>query len=52
MNLYTSSDFLMCFGTVAIQMETVQMDFAFLDEDVRYSPKAGKIIGFDCLIMC
>lgn len=51
MNPYTSSDFLMCFGTGAIQMESVQMDFSFFDVDVHYSLNAGKIIGFDCLIM-
>lgn len=51
MNSYTSSDFLMCFGTGAIEMESVQMDFSFFDMDVHYSPNAGKIIGFDCLIM-
>lgn len=51
MNSYTSSDFLMCFGTGAIQRESVQMDFSFLDVDFHYSPNAGQIIGFDCLIM-
>lgn len=51
MKPYTSSDFLMCFGTDAVQKQSVQMDLSFLDVDVHYSPNAGQSTGFDCLII-